>query len=274
MRAVDPFGGSYFIEELTDRMEKGCFEYIEKIDQFGGMVEAIEAGFPQREIWDASYQFQRSIDSGEKLVVGVNAFQTEQEDPYDILYIDESTTEQQITALNRVRAHLEALTLGANGRGLHASRAVGAARRARVGFARHRGNARRTNIRRARVCLWQRHLAVLHLSARLGAHGASSTTERWHRLAPGDRGVGNRVVGRADGFTLRGSRVRDFNAQLKVNAENVDGAWTVTASHLQTKVKSPNADPGTFQKAADGAKAGCPISRLLNTKITLDAQLV
>ena len=59
-----------------------------------------------------------------------------------------------------------------------------------------------------------------------------------------------------------------------VSFENVNGAWTVTASHLQTKVKSPNADPGTFQKAADGAKAGCPISRLLNTKITMDAALV
>src|SRR5262249_1115358 len=59
-----------------------------------------------------------------------------------------------------------------------------------------------------------------------------------------------------------------------VNFENVNGAWTVTASHLQTKVKSPNADPGKFRKAADGAKAGCPISRLLNTQITLDATLV
>ena len=59
-----------------------------------------------------------------------------------------------------------------------------------------------------------------------------------------------------------------------VNFENVNGAWTVTASHLQTNVKSANADPGKFQKAADGAKAGCPISRLLNTKITMDARLV
>ena len=104
INTVDPLGGSYFIEELTDRMEKGCFEYIEKIDQFGGMVEAIEAGFPQREIWDASYQFQRSVDSGEKVVVGVNAYRMEQEDPHDILYIDESVTEQQMVLLNKVRA--------------------------------------------------------------------------------------------------------------------------------------------------------------------------
>ena len=104
INTVDPLGGSYFIEELTDRMEAGCFEYFEKIDQFGGMVEAVEAGFPQREIWDASYQFQRSVDSGEKVVVGVNAFRMEKEDPYDILYIDESVTEEQLAVLNRVRA--------------------------------------------------------------------------------------------------------------------------------------------------------------------------
>jgi methylmalonyl-CoA mutase N-terminal domain/subunit len=104
INSVDPLGGSYFVEELTDKMEKGCFEYIEKIDQFGGMVEAIEAGFPQREIWDASYQFQRAVDSAEKVVVGVNAFRMETEDPHEILYIDESVTEQQLVLLNKVRA--------------------------------------------------------------------------------------------------------------------------------------------------------------------------
>ncbi|MGN6185730.1 MAG: acyl-CoA mutase large subunit family protein [Thermoanaerobaculia bacterium] len=108
INTVDPLGGSYFIEELTNKMEQGCFEYINKIDQFGGMVEAIEAGFPQREIWDASYQFQRSVDSGEKVVVGVNAFKMEQEDPYDILYIDESATTEQIANLNHVRATRDA----------------------------------------------------------------------------------------------------------------------------------------------------------------------
>jgi len=59
-----------------------------------------------------------------------------------------------------------------------------------------------------------------------------------------------------------------------VSFDNVNGAWTVTSSHLETKVKSPNADPAKFQKAAEGAKAGCPISRLLNTSISLDAKLV
>jgi methylmalonyl-CoA mutase N-terminal domain/subunit len=103
INTIDPLGGSYFIEELTNRMEKGCLDYFEKIDQLGGMVEAIEAGFPQREIWDAAYAYQRSVDSGEKTIVGVNAFQMEQEDPYDILYIDESVTAEQVGSLNRVR---------------------------------------------------------------------------------------------------------------------------------------------------------------------------
>jgi len=103
INTVDPLGGSWFIEELTNRMEQGCFEYIEKIDQFGGMVEAIEAGFPQREIWDASYQFQRSVDSAEKLVVGVNSYRLDVEEPYDALYIDESMAAEQLASLNRVR---------------------------------------------------------------------------------------------------------------------------------------------------------------------------
>jgi methylmalonyl-CoA mutase N-terminal domain/subunit len=103
INTVDPLGGSFFIEELTNTMERGCFEYFDKIDQFGGMVEAIEAGFPQREIWDASYAFQRSVDSKEKLVVGMNSFRMEKEDPYDILYIDESVTGEQLAELHRVR---------------------------------------------------------------------------------------------------------------------------------------------------------------------------
>jgi len=107
INTVDPLGGSFFVEELTNRMEQGCFEYFEKIDRFGGMVEAIEAGFPQREIWDAAYQYQRAVDSGEKIVVGVNAFQSEDE-PYDALYIDESAAADQLAGLERVRKSRDA----------------------------------------------------------------------------------------------------------------------------------------------------------------------
>jgi methylmalonyl-CoA mutase N-terminal domain/subunit len=108
INTVDPLGGSFFIEELTNKMEEGCFDYIDKIDAYGGMVEAIEAGFPQREIWDAAYQFQRSVDSKEKIVVGLNAFQMDTEDPYDALYIDESVAGEQIERLNAIRASRDA----------------------------------------------------------------------------------------------------------------------------------------------------------------------
>ena len=101
---LDPLGGSYFVEELTNKMEQGCFDYFAKIDQFGGMVEAIEAGFPQREIWDAAYQYQRSIDAKEKLMVGANSFVLENEEPHPILYIDDSVADEQIKVLNEVKA--------------------------------------------------------------------------------------------------------------------------------------------------------------------------
>jgi methylmalonyl-CoA mutase N-terminal domain/subunit len=104
INTVDPLGGSYYIEELTNRMEQGCFDYFERIDAFGGMVEAIEAGFPQREIWDAAYAYQRAVDSKEKLVVGVNSYRMEKEEPYDALYIDESASGEQLASLNKIRA--------------------------------------------------------------------------------------------------------------------------------------------------------------------------
>src|SRR5262249_42878433 len=72
------------------------------------MIEAIEAGFPQREIWDASYQYQRSIDSGEKIMVGVNAYETGNDDQYDILYIDESVAGDQISRLESIRRSRDA----------------------------------------------------------------------------------------------------------------------------------------------------------------------
>jgi methylmalonyl-CoA mutase N-terminal domain/subunit len=108
INSIDPLGGSFYVEELTNRMEQGCFEYFDKIDQFGGMVEAIEAGFPQREIWDASYQFQRQVDSKEKLVVGVNSFETGNGDKYEPLYIDESASGRQLESLKRIKASRDA----------------------------------------------------------------------------------------------------------------------------------------------------------------------
>jgi len=74
INSIDPLGGSYFVEEATRKMEEGTFEYFARIDAYGGMVEAIEAGFPQREIMDAAYRFQRAFDAGDKVMVGVNGF--------------------------------------------------------------------------------------------------------------------------------------------------------------------------------------------------------
>src|SRR5499427_7852623 len=100
---TDPLGGSYFVEEATTKMERGCFDYFRRIDALGGMVEAIEAGFPQREIMDAAYAYQRAVDAREKIVVGVNDFVEEGETPIETLYIDESVEEKQKADLARLR---------------------------------------------------------------------------------------------------------------------------------------------------------------------------
>jgi methylmalonyl-CoA mutase N-terminal domain/subunit len=100
---VDPLGGSYFVEALTNEVEAGAWEYIRKIDALGGMVAAIERGYPQREIADAAYQYQMEVDRKEKIVVGVNDYVTK-ENPLDILQIDESVAHRQAERLAKLRA--------------------------------------------------------------------------------------------------------------------------------------------------------------------------
>ncbi len=100
---IDPLAGSYFVEDLTTKMERGCFEYFRRIDELGGMVEAIEAGFPQREIMDAAYAYQRALDTGEKIVVGVNEFVDEVEQPLETLYIDDAVEDVQKAAVAELR---------------------------------------------------------------------------------------------------------------------------------------------------------------------------
>jgi methylmalonyl-CoA mutase N-terminal domain/subunit len=100
---IDPLGGSYFVEDLTTKMERGCFDYFRRIDALGGMVEAIEAGFPQREIMDAAYAYQRALDANEKIVVGVNDFVDDDEQPIETLYIDDAVEDQQKAAVARLR---------------------------------------------------------------------------------------------------------------------------------------------------------------------------
>jgi methylmalonyl-CoA mutase N-terminal domain/subunit len=100
---VDPLAGSYFVERLTLDMEKGCGEYFDRLDAMGGMVAAIEQAFPQREIQDAAYEYQKAIERKEKIIVGVNDFVVENEPPIDILLIDESVADEQISRLKNVR---------------------------------------------------------------------------------------------------------------------------------------------------------------------------
>ncbi len=100
---VDPLGGSYFVEALTNEVEAGAWEYIRRIDALGGMVAAIEHSYPQREIAEASYHYQMAVDRKEKIVVGVNDFVAE-EKPLDVLQIDESVAAQQAASLKKLRA--------------------------------------------------------------------------------------------------------------------------------------------------------------------------
>jgi methylmalonyl-CoA mutase N-terminal domain/subunit len=100
---VDPLGGSYFIERLTLDMERGAKEYFDIIDRMGGMVEAVEQGYPQREIAEASYRFQQSVENRDKVIVGVNDFVQADEPPIPILYIDETTADTQLARLEELR---------------------------------------------------------------------------------------------------------------------------------------------------------------------------
>ncbi len=100
---VDPLGGSYFVETLTNEVERGAWDYIEKIDAMGGMVAAIERSYPQREIAEASYRYQVAVDKKEKIVVGVNDY-VAAEKPLDTLQIDESVARRQAERLRKLRA--------------------------------------------------------------------------------------------------------------------------------------------------------------------------
>jgi methylmalonyl-CoA mutase N-terminal domain/subunit len=100
---VDPLGGSYFVEKLTKDMKDGALDYFDQIDRMGGMVEAIERGFPQKEIAESSYRFQQSVERREQIIVGVNDFVQTDEPPIAILYIDDSASETQLHKLARLR---------------------------------------------------------------------------------------------------------------------------------------------------------------------------
>lgn len=104
VNTVDPLGGSYYVEALTQKMVDGCFDYFDKIDGFGGMVEAIEAGFPQREIQESAYQYQKAVERGEQTIVGVNKYAMDTElHKTDILQIDETVRDHQLARLEATK---------------------------------------------------------------------------------------------------------------------------------------------------------------------------
>lgn len=110
---VDPLAGSYAIEELTSRLEEIAADYIRKIDDLGGMLAAIETGYVQKEIQEAAYNYQKAVESGDAVVVGVNKFQSENEEPIPILTIDEKVEREQISRLQALRARRDAAAVEA-----------------------------------------------------------------------------------------------------------------------------------------------------------------
>jgi methylmalonyl-CoA mutase N-terminal domain/subunit len=103
-RVADPLAGSYYVEYLTDEMERRALDYVRRIDEMGGMIRAVEEGYPQREIAESAYRFQREVERGERVVVGVNAFQSDEEDRIPILKIDEAVARAGVERLRAVKA--------------------------------------------------------------------------------------------------------------------------------------------------------------------------
>jgi len=100
---VDPLGGSFFVERLTRDMEQESEAIFDQIDRMGGMVAAIENGFPQKEVAESSYRFQQAVERKDKIIVGVNEYVQEDDPPIQILYIDESASERQLAKVDQVK---------------------------------------------------------------------------------------------------------------------------------------------------------------------------
>ena len=101
---ADPLGGSFYIEKLTDEIEKRAQEYIDKIDSMGGSVAAVEKGYIQQEIQESAYRYQKEIESGDRVIVGVNQFQTKEPPPKGLLKVDPKVREVQIKRLAELKA--------------------------------------------------------------------------------------------------------------------------------------------------------------------------
>ena len=105
---VDPLGGSYFIEHLTDEIEKRVWEYLDKIESMGGAIACIESGYFQEEIARSAYEYQKQVETGEKIIVGVNKYQIEEKDHIETLHIDDRVREEQVRRLQRLKRNRDA----------------------------------------------------------------------------------------------------------------------------------------------------------------------
>jgi methylmalonyl-CoA mutase N-terminal domain/subunit len=107
-RVIDPLAGSWYVEWLTDEMERRALDHIRRIDEMGGMLRAVEEGYPQREIAESAYRWQREIEAGDRTVVGVNAFRLDEAEPIPILKIDETVAREQVERLRALRSERSA----------------------------------------------------------------------------------------------------------------------------------------------------------------------
>ena len=180
---IDPLGGSYFVEALTDRLEEHAYDYFRRIDELGGMVEAVKQNFPQREIADAAYELQTAIDAGERIVVGVNRFESRGDADIQTLRIDPALERKQLDRLQGVRARRD-------GRAVEATLADLRDDAARPGREPHAGAAavrarprqRGRDHRRAPGCLGQipRNTGLLRCRPRpLASCASSSPSPAW-----------------------------------------------------------------------------------------------
>jgi methylmalonyl-CoA mutase N-terminal domain/subunit len=108
VNTIDPLGGSYYLEQLTSQLERQAYDYFEQIDELGGVIPAIEQNFQQREIAEASFRYQSEVERGERIVVGVNRYELEEEQPIEILRIDPALEQKQIERVQAVRARRDA----------------------------------------------------------------------------------------------------------------------------------------------------------------------
>jgi methylmalonyl-CoA mutase N-terminal domain/subunit len=108
VNTIDPLGGSYYVEQLTNTLEEEAYEIFRRIDEAGGMVEAIKQNLPQREIAEASFRYQSEVEAGERVVVGVNRYQVEDEAPIQTLRIDPALERRQIERVRELRGRRDA----------------------------------------------------------------------------------------------------------------------------------------------------------------------